>query len=354
MASRLQTNAFNTSPLDDICPVCKSNRYLNPSLTFLINSECYHTMCTSCVDRIFTSGPAPCPVAGCHRTLRKRGFHPAFFGDLSIEREVDVRKRVGAVFNRRQDDFESLRDWNDYLESVEDLVFKLTEGSAQERREADAALKGYAEMNRREIEENEKMEKEEEEVGRQAQAEADERARRRREEVRMQDAEEKRDLERTRRQAIENLTRAEGNAEEITRSNQELIMVKKEKMKVDQREDERKDVREDERKEQSAMPKGLKGLKKRRPVEVEKPYDPFGGVDLTPTRYVLQKHYKNDWLKPAENDPRHMVGGYNMQEYYARSMFEAFSGLGVFIEDELADKSAEEGTAAAASAAQQG
>ena len=31
-----------------------------------------------------------------------------------------------------------------------------------------------------------------------------------------------------------------------------------------------------------------------------------------------------------------MAGGYSLHEYYARTMFEAFSGLGVFIEDEVA------------------
>jgi CDK-activating kinase assembly factor MAT1 len=339
MGPRAQTNTLHSSPLDDICPVCKSNRYLNPSLTFLINAECYHTMCTSCVDRLFTSGPAPCPVAGCHKTLRKRGFHAAFFGDLNIEREVDVRKRVGAVFNRRQEDFETLRDWNNYLEGIEDLVFRLTEGNPHEKREAEMALKDYAEMNRLEIEENERTEREEEEMGRRAQAQADERARRRREEARKREEEERRDLERTKREAIENLARSEGNAEEITRRAEELILEKTEKMKRDHLEEEKRD-------------KGivLRGLKKRKPVEREEPYDPFGGLDLTPARYVLQRHYKNEWLKPAESDPRHMVGGYSVEEYYARTMFEAFSGLGVFIEDEVANAPSAVGAVASATA----
>lgn len=328
MPPRAQTNTLTSNPLDDICPVCKSNRYLNPSLTFLINSECYHTMCTSCVDRLFTSGPAPCPVAGCHKTLRKRGFHTAFFGDLNIEREVDVRKRVAAVFNRRQDDFETLRDWNNYLESVEDLVFKIVEGTPAMKKDAEEALKKYAEMNRMEIEANLEAEKEEEEMGRRAQAIADERARKRRELGKKKEEEDRRDLERTKRSVIETLARSEGNADEITRKAERLILEKTEKMKRDQVED----------LEGPGM--AIRGLKKRKAVEVEKPYDPFGDLDLTPTRYVLQTRYKNDWLKQAENDPRHMVGGYSFQEYYARTMFEAFSGLGVFIEDELKNTAA--------------
>ena len=83
--------------LPDICPVCKSSRYLNPSMRFLVNPECYHKMCESCVDRIFSQGPAPCPVAGCARTLRKQRFRKQTFEDLQIEREVDIRQRVAAM-----------------------------------------------------------------------------------------------------------------------------------------------------------------------------------------------------------------------------------------------------------------
>lgn len=78
----------------DICPVCKSSRYLNPNMRFLVNPECYHKMCESCVDRIFSHGPAPCPIAGCKRTLRKAKFRSQTFEDLKVEREVDIRRRV--------------------------------------------------------------------------------------------------------------------------------------------------------------------------------------------------------------------------------------------------------------------
>ena len=81
----------------EICPVCKSSRYLNPKMRFLVNPECYHKMCESCVDRIFSQGPAPCPVAGCGRTLRKARFRKQTFGDIRVEREVDIRRKVAAV-----------------------------------------------------------------------------------------------------------------------------------------------------------------------------------------------------------------------------------------------------------------
>ena len=63
-------------------------------MKFMIEPSCYHKMCESCVDRIFSSGPAACPVAGCGKTLRKARFKHPNFEDLAVEREVDIRAKV--------------------------------------------------------------------------------------------------------------------------------------------------------------------------------------------------------------------------------------------------------------------
>ncbi|KAF7796875.1 hypothetical protein EIP86_008060 [Pleurotus ostreatoroseus] len=108
--------------MDDQCPVCKSDRYLNPKLRLLV-SACYHKMCESCIDRLFTLGPAPCPI--CNKTLRKLAFTPQTFEDLGVEKEVAVRRRIAKDFNKRREDFPDLRTYNDYLEEVEDITFNL-------------------------------------------------------------------------------------------------------------------------------------------------------------------------------------------------------------------------------------
>ena len=94
--------------MDDQCPVCKSDRYLNPKLRLLVSS-CYHKMsvvhalwlsktqwiinrCESCIDRLFTLGPAPCPI--CSKVLRKLAFAPQTFEDLAVEKEIVIRRRI--------------------------------------------------------------------------------------------------------------------------------------------------------------------------------------------------------------------------------------------------------------------
>lgn len=126
---------------DEVCPVCKSSRYLNASLRFLINPACYHKMCESCVDRIFTHGPAPCPIINCRQTLRKGRFRTQTFEDIAVEREVDIRRDLAALFNRSEDEFDTLRNFNDYLQEVEDLAYDLITPSKESRQKQEEYAK---------------------------------------------------------------------------------------------------------------------------------------------------------------------------------------------------------------------
>lgn len=107
---------------DEPCPICKTDKYLNPNLVLLVSS-CMHKMCENCVERIFALGSAPCPV--CRNPLRKSNFTKPKFEDLFVEKECVIRRRVWRIFNKRPEDFESLDAYNDYLESVEDIIFDL-------------------------------------------------------------------------------------------------------------------------------------------------------------------------------------------------------------------------------------
>ncbi len=81
----------------------------------------------------------------------------------------------------------------------------------------------------------------------------------------------------------------------------------------------------------------IRGLKeKKKPTPPQGPYDPFGGLDFEPTRYTLHvsTDYRGEVLEKFRHDQRHTVGGYSFAEYTARAVFDAFAGMGVFIEDE--------------------
>ncbi|CAK7338144.1 unnamed protein product [Dovyalis caffra] len=43
-------------------------------------------------------------------------------------KEILIRRRITSIFNKREEDFPSLKEYNDYLEEVEDMIFNLVAG----------------------------------------------------------------------------------------------------------------------------------------------------------------------------------------------------------------------------------
>ncbi|KAH9998136.1 CDK-activating kinase assembly factor MAT1-domain-containing protein [Russula compacta] len=196
--------------MDDQCPVCKSDRYLNPKLRLLVSS-CYHKMCESCIDRLYTLGPAPCPV--CGKTLKKMTFIPQTFEDLAVEKEVAIRRKLAKEFNKRREDFQDLRSYNDYLQEVEDITFNLINDI--DITETQGRIAAYRKENAALIEVNQQRE----EAYAQALKEQEEAERRERqlraEELRRAEEEERNAREGERRALIDNLESSDADATRV-------------------------------------------------------------------------------------------------------------------------------------------
>lgn len=136
----------------DQCPICKNDRYLNPKLKLMV-SKCYHKMCESCLDRLFSLGPEPCPV--CGQTIRKNQFQPQIFENLEVQKEVAIRRRTAKVFNKQPDDFATLDAYNDYLEEYESITFALIHSVGNDLAETERKIRAYEAENRNSIDENE-------------------------------------------------------------------------------------------------------------------------------------------------------------------------------------------------------
>jgi len=109
--------------MDAVCPRCKTTSYRNPNMKMMVN-VCGHNLCESCVDLLFVKGSGQCPE--CHVPLRRTNFRLQLFEDANIDKEVDIRRRILRDFNKQEEDFTTLRAFNDYLEMVEDLIFNLS------------------------------------------------------------------------------------------------------------------------------------------------------------------------------------------------------------------------------------
>ncbi|VVC35546.1 Hypothetical protein CINCED_3A000400 [Cinara cedri] len=68
-------------------------------------------------------GSGPCPK--CLLPLRRNGFKLQQFEDASVDVEVETRKRILQDFNKNEDDFETLDEYNDYLVEIEDIIYNL-------------------------------------------------------------------------------------------------------------------------------------------------------------------------------------------------------------------------------------
>ncbi|EDW73818.1 uncharacterized protein Dwil_GK19660 [Drosophila willistoni] len=134
---------------DQACPRCKTTKYRNPSLKLMVN-VCGHTLCESCVDLLFLKGSGACPE--CMVPLRRNNFRVQLFEDPMVEKEVDIRRRILRDYNKREEDFASLDEYNDYLEEIENIVYNLCNNI--EIIETNKRIEAYKRDNREVIQRN--------------------------------------------------------------------------------------------------------------------------------------------------------------------------------------------------------
>ncbi|MCJ1443158.1 MAG: TFIIH/NER complex subunit [Stictis urceolatum] len=335
---------------DEICPVCKSSRYLNPKMRFMIEPSCYHKMCESCVDRIFSQGPAPCPVAGCGRTLRKARFKNPRFEDLAIEREVDIRATVAKTLNLRESDFNTLRDYNDYAEEKETMVWNLVKGIDVPATQA--KLKAHAAQNKERINRNAALDRADLVAVEDAEKRRRERSELAREASIAEREEERKDREAGRRQVIDRIAHSQlGDAELIAREGERVVLKQSSVRRAAREEQVRADMERTSLSEgvglrasagEGEAGSGFRGLRAPEVREVERAYDPFGGLGFRTKWYELQDSYEHAWSDKARLDLMFTAGGYDVGEYYMRAQLDAHAGLGVFLAGEMAKESAME------------
>jgi len=135
--------------MEAVCPRCKTTSYRNPSMELMVN-VCGHNLCKSCVELLFVKGSGSCPE--CNIPLRRTNFRLQLFEDANIDKEVDIRRRILRDFNKRQEDFGCLRDYNNYLEFVEDIIYNLSNNI--DIVETNKKIHTYKEVNKEQIMKN--------------------------------------------------------------------------------------------------------------------------------------------------------------------------------------------------------
>ncbi|KAI1237516.1 hypothetical protein IHE44_0013593 [Lamprotornis superbus] len=77
--------------------------------------------CESCVELLFVRGAGNCHE--CDTPLRKSNFRVQLFEDPAVDKEVEIRKKVLKIYNKREEDFPTLDEYNDFLEEIEEIEY---------------------------------------------------------------------------------------------------------------------------------------------------------------------------------------------------------------------------------------
>lgn len=239
-------------------------------------------------------------------------------------------------FNRRESEFATILDYNNYLEKVEEITFNLMNNVDVAATEA--TLASHAAQNASSISRNAAI------IGREsasveAQLAAQKEAlRQRRLTAKEEEEQEKKEREEGRREVLDKLANSSGNADQIMREGQKVVLKKSTARRTaaekarQARSDGLSSAAADIRSAESGFQ--IQGLKPVADVKPEEPYDPFGGLSIQRKYYMPQEHIDHPWLEKARTDPQITAGGYDLKEYYARTLLEAFAGLGCFIGEE--------------------
>lgn len=260
--------------------------------------------------------------------------------------------------NRREEEFASKRAYDDFLEQREEIIANLVHGTDVAKTESD--LQKYAADNMRSIRSNQALEAQEATTFQEQQTLEQEQARLRRQAAREEYETQRRELLTSREDVLTRLASGRpADAAAIAREGHKVLLKKSSARRSEEERIRQKQaaLRSSEARKPSqgvAVDSGgsgdsglIKGLKKIETPEPEKPYDPFAGyVPNKRDYFTLQDSYPSSYLNPLKQDPRVQAGGYDLREYYSRTLLEAFAGLGCFVDEEISKRDAAGGLGA--------
>mmetsp|Transcript_4437 Transcript_4437/g.6288 ORF Transcript_4437/g.6288 Transcript_4437/m.6288 type:complete len:288 (+) Transcript_4437:135-998(+) len=127
-----------------VCSICKSEDKITRD-KLLVNSHCGHRFCNSCCEREFSKRKQfLCPK--CKSVVKRGNLSEKTIDEIAVQREMTHRRKLIKIFNKTEEDFETLLEYNNYLEELETLVYNLTNGVDVEA--SQAKVKAYEEANK--------------------------------------------------------------------------------------------------------------------------------------------------------------------------------------------------------------
>lgn len=134
-----------------ICGITESDSSNLTQTTLQTNATvgCGHQFCLSCVERALSRRKHfPCPI--CETFVKRSTLSTRSLDDVQCEKDTSWRRRICKVYNKVESDFETLLEYNNYLETVEDLIYNIVNGEPNAE-ECKAIVKKFEEENKSDI-----------------------------------------------------------------------------------------------------------------------------------------------------------------------------------------------------------
>lgn len=104
--------------------------------------------CEICKGRLFDKKESKCPI--CEKSVSKNDLLEKSPERRKIDKLIEYRKRVLSIYNKKANNFKTPKEYDNYLEHIEDLVTGLYENDIRIENE----IKEYEKNNQYEISRN--------------------------------------------------------------------------------------------------------------------------------------------------------------------------------------------------------
>jgi len=134
------------------CPECFTSKAVMPNLILRFSSCCGRTLCSDCIEALFKKVKSVA-CKECNAAIQRTSWQEE---NLELQRyrtESKLRiSRINTTFILSRDDFTSRKEYDDYLELVQDIVCGLMSTDKDEANEAEKRMKSWREDNKIAIE----------------------------------------------------------------------------------------------------------------------------------------------------------------------------------------------------------
>ena len=133
------------------CPKCKCKVKLNPTMKLNYSKCCGCVMCESCLQEELRRGAKSCSTPGCVGDLDKSSWSSLNIDKQRYKGAVDYRKKLQKDFCLRPEDFADRKEYDDYLEFVEDVIYDLSYGNNAVKKAAEQKIDEFKQKYNQQI-----------------------------------------------------------------------------------------------------------------------------------------------------------------------------------------------------------